>query len=323
MFHQEGAKHVTSSLPMQLPGSPERLPRSIKLSRRVAPCILRTMLLLCCLTLLAGCASHGRRGLQPRSSDEAALRQEASQSQSAEPLFQLALLYLSENRADEAVIALQDALHRNEDYEPALTLLAKTLHQTGRSFEALEFFGTREIDRWPDSVQINVALLHAEVGNSIEARRILETKLAGVWSTSARANLAYLDLIDEETVAARQRLETLIQENIDTPEVLNNLAVARLRAGDAEGSARILQQLASRHDDFASAHLNVALLLQYWLFDDSGAARAQDHLDLMLEPMLTEAVIERLLDPSRVEDASPPVPEPAAKPQKDTPDGDQ
>jgi len=273
--------------------------------------------------LLAGCASHGGRGLQPRSTDEAALRREVSESQSAEPLFQLALLYLAENRTDESVIALRDALDRNQDYEPALTLLARTLHQTGRSFEALEFFGSREVELWPHSVQINIALLYAEVGNSIEARRILEKNLDGMWSTSARANLAYLDLLDEETVAARQRLETLIEENLESPEILNNLAVAHLRAGDAEGSATILRRLAARHEDFAPAHLNLALLLQHWLFDDSGAARSQEHLDLILEPMLTESVIEHLLDPSRVEDAAPPVPEPASDSAEESSEGNQ
>lgn len=320
MFLQGAPEQVIRPLPSPMPFEGDCSPHSSTPRRRARPCILRMALLFCCIALFAGCASHGRRGLQPRSTDEATLQREVAQSHSPEPLFQLALLYLAEGRADAAVMSLREALDRDLEYEPALTLLARTLHQTGRSFEALEFFGRREVERWPDSVQINVALLHADVGNSIEARRILETKLDGAWATNARANLAYLDLLDEETVVARQRLESLIQENIESPEILNNLAVAHLRAGDAEGSAIILRRLVSRHADFGPAQLNLALLLQHWLFDDTGAARAQEHLDVMLEPMLSEAVIQRLLAPARVEDAAPPIPPLPADPDADDPE---
>jgi Flp pilus assembly protein TadD len=160
-------------------------------------------------------------------------------------------------------------------------------------------------------VQINIALLQASVGNTIEARRILESHLQGDLRASARANLAYLDLLDEETAAARVQLEALIETHVDAPEVLNNLAVARLRQGDVNSSVVILQRLTSRHDEFAAAHLNLALLLQHWLFDDTGAARAQDHLDHLHEPMLSDAVILRLLDPASVENTAPPLPAPS------------
>ena len=308
MVLQEEAEHAMGSMSMQGRKAANTIPNVFTLQHRLSPCRLRAVVAMLVLLATAGCASHGPRELRPRTSDEAGLRQEAAASESPEPLYQLALLYLGDYRIDEAVIALQDALSRHPDYEPALTLLAKTLHQTGRSFEALEFFEGRAVEQWSPAVQINVALLQAEVGNTIEARRILENNLDGAWHESARANLAYLDLLDEETVAARKQLEDLIDANLDAPEVLNNLAVARLRDGDVDGSVEILHRLTSRHQEFAVAHINLALLLQHWLFDEEGATRTQNHLDTLLEPMLSDAVISRLLDPAHVENTSPPVP---------------
>jgi Flp pilus assembly protein TadD len=310
MFLQEEAEHVMGSMSTQGCKAVSTIPNVTALPPDVSKCTLRALVSALVLLATLGCASHGPHDLRPRTSDEAALRQEADGSTSAEPLYQLALLYLGEHRVDEAVISLQSALSRNHDYEPALTLLAKTLHQAGRSFEALEYFEGRPLDHWSPAVQINIALLQADVGNTIEARQILQAHLGGEWKDSARANLAYLDLLDEETVAARKQLEELIDAHIDSPEVLNNLAVARLRDGDVQGSVEILQRLTSRHEEFAVAHINLALLLQHWLFDDEGATRTQDHLDTLLEPMLSDAVILRLLDPAHVENTAPPVPTP-------------
>jgi Flp pilus assembly protein TadD len=180
-------------------------------------------------------------------------------------------------------------------------------------FEALDWFSRRPVEDWPEPVQINIALLQAEAGNTIEARHILESRLHGAWSRQARTNLAYLDLLDEETMTARKNLETLIRQNIDSPEVLNNLAVARLRDGDVEGSVEILQRLTSTHHNFAAAHMNLALLLQHWLFDEKGAARSQEHLDTLVQPVLSEAVVDQLLDPAFVEHTAPPVPPPPAE----------
>lgn len=308
MVLQEEAEHVTGSMSPQGCKAVNTIPNVSVLQRCFSPCRLRTAAGVLLLLATLGCAAPGPANLRPRTSDEAALQQEAAASKSPEPYYQLALLYLAENRVDEAGLALQDALARNRDYEPALTLLAKTLHETGRSFEALEFFDSRPVEQWSPAVQINVALLQADVGNTIEARRILQANLQGDWNASARANLAYLDLLDEETVAARKQLEELIAANIDAPEVLNNLAVARLRDGDVRGSVEILQRLTSRHEGFAVAHINLALLLQYWLFDEEGATRQQDHLDRLLEPILSDAVLSRLLDPAAVENTAPPVP---------------
>lgn len=258
--------------------------------------------------LASGCASTGQHGPRPRTHDEKALLEEVRQSASPEPAYQLSLLYLAEHRVDDAVTSLQEALSRDPDYTPALTLLAQTLHRSGRVFEALDWFERRPLEEYPEPVQINIALLKAETGNTIEARSILESKRDGAWAGAARANLAYLDLLDEETVQARRHLEELIRDNIDSPEVLNNLAVARLRQGDVQGSVEILQRLTSRHEEFVPAHLNLALLLQYWLFDEEGAARSQAHLDTLVEPVLSEAVLQRLLDPTTVERTAPPVP---------------
>jgi len=308
MVLQEEAVHVTGSMSTQGCKAVSTIPHVFLRRRCWSTGRWRALAASLLLLAVVGCASQARRDLRPRSSDEAGLRDEAAASHSPEPFYQLALLYLGEHRIDEAVLALQDALDRNQNYEPALTLLARTLHQAGRSFEALEFFEGRSWDRWSPAVQINVALLQADVGNTIEARRILQANLDGDWRDSARANLAYLDLLDEETVAARQQLEELIDAHIDTPEVLNNLAVARLRDGDVQGSVEILQRLTSRHQEFAVAHVNLALLLQHWLFDEEGATRTHDHLDTLLEPMLSDAVILRLLDPTHVENTAPPVP---------------
>jgi tetratricopeptide (TPR) repeat protein len=270
---------------------------------------LQCLSLVAFAALVTSCAGGGA-DLRPRSADEELLRREAAATQSPEPLYQLSLLYLHENRSDDAVLALQESLQRDDDYVPALTLLARTLYQTGRVFEALDYFGQRPVNDWPEPVQINIALLHAEVGNAIEARHILESKQDGAWAQEARTNLAYLDLLDEETMTARKNLEKLIQENMDAPEVLNNLAVARLRAGDVDGSVEILQRLTAQYEDFAAAHLNLALLLQHWLFDDEGAARTQAHLDTLVQPLLSDAVLQQLLDPAIVEYTAPPVPPP-------------
>jgi outer membrane protein assembly factor BamD (BamD/ComL family) len=133
----------------------------------------------------------------------------------------------------------------------------------------------------------------------------------GPYADTAAINLAYLDLVDEENVAAVRALESQAERFGTNPEVLNNLALARLRAGDVEGGIRVLRQVAERHPDFAAAQLNLALVLRNYLFDEEGATHAQAHFDALGAPKLGDAGIEAFLQ-APVEDAAPRTPEPAA-----------
>jgi tetratricopeptide (TPR) repeat protein len=265
------------------------------------------------LACTLGCAS-GRRGLPAaRSGDAEALQREARQSRAPEPYYQLALLHYAQEHPDAALEALHRALGRDPEYLPALTLLARLLHEGQRSAEGVRYFESRPLEAWPEPVRLNLALLYADLGNTVQARRILEELVDGPQAEAAAVNLAYLDLIDERHDAAEQRLARLEARFHDAPEVLNNLALARLRRGDVEGAGRVLQDVAGRFPDFAPAQLNLALYLRHYLFDDDGAGRAQAHFDALAPPHLAPAVVQRLFEPV-VEDAAPPPPEPEEQP---------
>jgi tetratricopeptide (TPR) repeat protein len=271
----------------------------------------RALLILLSLAGLAGCAS-GRGSLPAaRSRDAALLQREARASRAAEPYYQLALLHYAEDQPDAALDALHRALGRDPQYAPALTLLARLLHEGQRSAEGVRYFESRPLESWPEPVRLNLALLYADLGNTVQARRILEGLQHGSQAEAAAVNLAYLDLLDERPDAASDRLARLEQRYHDAPEVLNNLALAHLRSGDVERATRLLQDVAGRFPDFAPAQLNLALLLRHYLFDETGAARAEAHFDALGTPPMSPAVVQRLFEPV-VEDAAPPAPEPPA-----------
>ena len=156
-------------------------------SRRSSICILCIAAL---VAGLAGCAS-GRRGLSAaRSRDAAALQREARASREPEPFYQLALLHYGQGDADAALAALHTALRRDPEYAPALTLVARVLHDTGRSAEGVRFFASRPANDWPPAVRLDLALLYADVGNTVRARELLQGIGDGAYADAAAANLA-------------------------------------------------------------------------------------------------------------------------------------
>ncbi|UCE02307.1 MAG: tetratricopeptide repeat protein [Candidatus Latescibacterota bacterium] len=253
---------------------------------------------------VAGCAGGSRGALQPRTRDVEALQREAAaQPHATEPLYQLALLAYAERRSDDAVRALHEALQRDPDYEPALTLWARLLFESGRSAEGVLWFARRPHAAWPEAVQLNLALLLADVGQSEVARRMLHELQEGVHAQAAAANLAWLDLVAGDAESATARLETLALGDDMAPQVLNNLALAHLHNGDVEASAGMLDILVQEHPDFAPAQLNRALLLRYFLFDDEAAAMAEQMAESQAPPRLSDDVVQELLRDS--EDTSP------------------
>ena len=105
------------------------------------------------LVLAVGCTSARRDLPAARLADERALRAEAQAAPAApEPLYQLALLHYGEGRAEAALGALGESLARDRGYVPSLALLAKLLHECGRSKEALRYFEKRGIDTLAEPV---------------------------------------------------------------------------------------------------------------------------------------------------------------------------
>ena len=263
-----------------------------------------------CMTwiALAGCAST-RQGLPaPRMRDEGALRSEAQAApQSAEPLYQMALLRYADGHAEGALQALGASLGRDPGYAPSLALFAKLMHDAGRSADALPLFERQKLDTLPEAVRVNVALLYADTGNTLKARKLLQGAAAGPCADAANANLAYLDLLDDRNDVAARQLQTALGPYAESPEVLNNVALARVRAGDVEGGAKLLREVAGKYPDFAAAQLNLALVLRNYLFDAPGAARAQAHFDAIGSPQIGDGAVRDFFDPGH-EDAAPPLP---------------
>lgn len=258
----------------------------------------------CASLWLAGCASVRRTATGSGGDLETLQAEAAAAPGSAEPVYQMALLHYGERRPEEALATLRQALQRDPEYVPALTLLAKLLHDTGRSAEGLRYFRTRDAAAWPEAVRLNLALLYADTGNTVQARKLLQSLATGAWADAAQVNLAYLDLVDEEHLAASRRLEADRQRYRDAPELLNNLALARLYTGDVSGAAKLLHDVTTRHPDFAPAQFNLALLLRHYLFDEDGAARAEKHFDALAAPQLADAALREFLE-ARTEDTSP------------------
>ena len=200
---------------------------------------------------------------------------------------------------DAALRSLRAALVRAPDHEPALTLLARILYETGRSAEGVRYFAARPTPAWPEAVRLDVALLLAAAGQRREARRLLDELSGGAHAQAARANLAWLDLLEGRTEAAVTQLEELARRD-ESPQVLHNLALARLHAGDVAGSARLLERLVER--DFAPARHSLALLLRHYRFDDEAAAQVEQAA--APQAHLSDAAVEELLQGA--EDATPP-----------------
>jgi tetratricopeptide (TPR) repeat protein len=269
------------------------------------------------VAFVAGCGSARRDLPSPRLPDADALRAEAAAApQSAEPLYQLALLQYGDGEPEPALESLRQSLRREPLYAPSLALLAKLLHDAGRSAEALAYFKKLGVDTLPEPVRLNVALLYADVGNTVQARKLLQGLASGAWADAALVNLAYLDLVDEDAVAARKRLEGGLGAAGDAPEAINNRALAELRAGDVESGARRLKELAAEHPELGTAQLNLALLLRHYLFDPEGADRAQAHFDALGAPKIGDAAWQQFIDPAH-EDASPAVPKPNPAPAEE------
>ena len=305
---------------------------------RGAASICKSAVALAALGLAAAGCAGGRSGdLAPRTPDASAPPSEApaprSESQAPrsearpvpqgpEPSYRVALQHYGRHEVEPALAALHEALRGNPSYVPALTLLARVLHDTGHSAEGVRYFKARPLGEWPEPVRLDLALLYADTGNTVQARRILAGLANGTYADAARANLAYLDLVDEANASSLvPGLERLASGQSDSPEVLNNLAVARLRAGDVEGSARLLQQLVSRWPDFAPAQMNLALVLRNYIFDDQGASRAQHHFEELAEPAVGDAALRELLGVPRTEDTAPAASSTAPAPRSTTPEG--
>jgi predicted Zn-dependent protease len=271
------------------------------------------------LALAAGCTAARRDLPAPRLPDAAALRAEADAApQSPEPLYQLALLHYGESQPDAALRALRESLRRDAGYAPSLALLAKLLHETGRSKEGLAYFEKCKLDTLPDPVRLNIALLYVDVGNTVKARKLLQGLETGAWADAAQVNLAYLDLVDEDHVAAAQRLRHA-GRYAESAAALNNRAVAELRAGQVSSGARLLEDLAAAYPDLGTAQLNLALLLRHYMFDAEGADRVQAHFDALQAPRLGDAAWGEFSEPAS-EDAAPPVPRPASPQGERNPD---
>lgn len=284
------------------------IPACGRIQRRSAHAVACT---LATAILLAGCAS-GRRDLPtPRDTSLEKLRSEAAATpQAAEPLYQMALLHYGNGAHAEALKALHDALARDPNYVPALALLPKLLHECGRSAEGITFFARRPAPTWPEPVRLNLALLYADTGNTMQARKLLESLASSPYAASAAANLAYLDLVDEDHAAAARRMQADLARYADTPAVLNNLALVHLRAGRVAEAAKLLREVTERHPEFGEAHLNYALVLRHYLFEEDGAAQAQARFDALSTPRLADPALDEFL---RTEDTAPTVREEPAR----------
>ena len=255
--------------------------------------------------LVPGCAGSGNRALQPRTRDLGTLQQEAATAPDApEPPYQIALVYASQQRYDDALRALHTALQRDGDYEPALTFMAKLFFDGGRSVEGAQYFSSRPLEAWSEPVRINVALLLGDAGRYDEARVLLEGARHGTHADAARANLAYLDWIEGRQARAGKEFEAL-EGALESPPARNNVALARLQRGDVAASARMLEDLATTHPEFTMAASNLALVLRHWLFEDDRAAVYEAVALGDAPPQLSEAVLHELLTGSAHEDAAP------------------
>jgi hypothetical protein len=150
------------------------------------------------LLFVSGCAV-GRKSMlpEPRVRDAGALRAEAAaRPADAEPYYQLALLHAGASASDSALVAVANALRRDPQHVPSLALLARLLHDAGRSDEGhYSSPGSRHAGRR----RIDIALLYADVGNTL---RPASSSSAGGQPRGRGGRLAYLDLLDEDSGGA-------------------------------------------------------------------------------------------------------------------------
>lgn len=241
--------------------------------------------------MLAGCGAHrvadrvavASAAVPPQASVPAdairdAREQAALDSSSAAWPYETARLCLAADSLAAAGAALEMALERDPCHAPSLSLASKLDYDAGRHDRAIERLeGARaRADCFPDdlpaSLLLGLALHYQAAGRRADARELVGA-LPRPLPAEARSAVVSLMLLGASPDSAAPHATAALAAEKQSAVHLNNHAITLLRAGNPEAARSEFLAAIERDPKLAGPYYNLAILEQYYTFDEAAAAR--------------------------------------------------
>ena len=223
--------------------------------------------------LLAGCAVTGPVVTPPPPRvDRGAGMEEArllARTDPREPYwpFHMAERYVAADSAAVAETWLGEALARDPDYAPALSLRSRLLYEQGRHQEAremLEAARSRTGAAFPGSLLAGLALHYEAMGEM--------DRVAALLPTLDAASRAYLHLRRADDRQALEASRLAVRQAPESAVNHNNLGLGLLLAGDVDGAKASFEAAAELDPTLPGPYYNLAILERFYLVRDAEAA---------------------------------------------------
>ena len=193
--------------------------------------------------------------------------------------YRLAQIQCAADSLPEAEAMLHEALHRDPNYAPALSMLAKLYFDHGRYEEGVQLL--EPVRQHPDAFAADdraallagLALHEESLGRSESARGIL-TGIGQRDLGHTGSAMVYVLLHGDKPDSAGDLAAKTLNDGPSSAINLNNYGIARLRAGDVEAARRAFMSAIERDPTLPGPYYNLAILGKFYRFDDAGAADA-------------------------------------------------
>lgn len=191
--------------------------------------------------------------------------------------YHLAELQMGSGEVLLAEEALKTSLARDPAYVPALSLLSK-IYFDGNRHEAavvlLEAARSRTED-WPNGFPTELAEGLAIHYDALDRPDLAAAALAGMPTTEASGHSTpvFLKLRSEAPDGASAPALAALQKGDPSAVNYNNYGITQLRAGDPGGARTSFLRAMDINPDLPGPYYNMAILEKYYLLNDAAAAR--------------------------------------------------
>jgi tetratricopeptide (TPR) repeat protein len=225
--------------------------------------------------------------------------------------YRLGVLYADADSLGAAEQTLRRALTLSSHHAPSLALLARIYFEQGRHAEAIRDLEAARASTaaFPNGLPaplLEALALHYDAVDRIDDARAAIAAAGD--DAGAGSPRVYLQLRGEASADAGAIAERAAKRAPKSAANHNNLGIARLRAGDAEGAAEAFATAIDLDADLPGPYYNMAILEKFYRLNDDAArgwfrkyrqrANADpDHLAQILDPAGTTPVAERKEQP--------------------------
>ena len=248
------------------------------------------LLLMTLSPLAAGCAIRSvahranalaaRVGVMPETLDQRlAGAREKCASAPNEPYwpYRLAEIYVEADSTGPAEVALRESIRRDAHYAPALSLLSKIYFESGRHplaihlLEAARAGSAERPGEAPPELAADLAIEYDAIDDLSRATQTMAEARGD--SKSLESARVYLTLRGTHPDSAASLAADAVRDDGRSAANHNNYGIAQLRAGDVEAARRSFQQAIDLDPKLAGPYYNLAILDEFFVFDDEAALR--------------------------------------------------